>query len=347
MSRTAGQPPGQGFRHPDPQIGGGYDPSYDYTTGPQHQAYDRDGYPVPAGAAAPQGAYDPNHFAPPPRSEYGSNAGTYEQERGHATQDHAMPAEAEPQALAPYDEEKAWAQYNEAYGPPPSERSYARQARPAPPPATESYDSRYDDRRPDERRHDERRYDDRRYDDGGRARYDDRDHRRRQSRGYDDYENDRRDRARPPRHEEDRKRRSPPSGKSGKDVLGGGDGERGLGATLLGGAAGAYIGDQANKSVLGTVGGAVLGALAAKAGEKQWDKREKKKEARGSRDEKDAATRRRLDDEYRSSGGDPYYGGRGAGSADGGRPRRREEAAPPRRRRRREESSSDSYTSDD
>ncbi|KAK5109616.1 hypothetical protein LTR62_006853 [Meristemomyces frigidus] len=298
------------FRHPDPKIGGGYDPTYDYNSQPGR-------------------GYDPNNFPPPPRSEHGTNASAYE-EHGYAPRGHANP-EDDPHALAPYDEEKAWAQYTDAYGPPPaSDRSSVRQARPAPPPMTDSFDSRYDDRR---------------YDDGGRSRYDDRDHRR-QSRGYRDdrdYDYDRRERARPPPSEDDdrlRKHHSHGSPKSGKDFLGGGDGERGLGATLLGGAAGAFLGDQADKGMLGTVGGAVLGALAAKAGEKQWDKREKKKET------KEVVTRRRLDEEYRSSSGDRYHASRGSSSRmDEFRPRR--EGVPPGSRRRRDERSEEGYMSDE
>jgi hypothetical protein len=172
----------------------------------------------------------------------------------------------------------------------------------------DSYDTRYEDR-------------DRRYDDGGRSRFDDRERRRRQSRGGydydDDYIRDRRDYDR--REEEDyklRKHRSNGS-KSAKDFLGQSDSDRGIGATLLGGAAGAFLGDQAEKGVLGTVGGAVLGALAAKAGEKQWEKRQEKK------DGKPAVARRRYDDDYRGSP-DPYVmsGGRGPSRVDEFRPRR-------------------------
>ncbi|KAK3114741.1 hypothetical protein LTR53_006626 [Teratosphaeriaceae sp. CCFEE 6253] len=228
--------------------------------------------------------------------------GGYGSERGYGSTERVN----EPQALTPFDEEKAWAQYNDGYGPP---EGYGNQGRRPPPPASSTVmsDRTYDDRDRDrDRRYDDR---DRRHDDGGRSRYDDRDDRRRvnQRSRYDDddeddyyrdreRDRDRRSHDRPPpsiRSEDDyslRKHRSPTEKKTGKDFLGQSDSERGLGATLLGGAAGAFLGDQADKGILGTVGGAVLGALAAKAGEKQIDKRQQKKEGTGSgrrRDESD------------------------------------------------------------
>ncbi|KAK5722203.1 hypothetical protein LTR17_014306 [Elasticomyces elasticus] len=330
-----------GFRHPDPKIGG-------HSNGrPQHSGYDRDGYPIPPSAPAAPQAYDPNNFAPPPRSDYTGSRGGYEDERASARG--GSIDDSNPQAVAPYEEEKAWANYNEAYGPPGQEQQYdeRQQRRPAPPPSsTAGSDKRYNGTHA-------------RYDDGGRSRFDDRDDRRRQQSSrydddYDDYdrerERDRRDRPPPrrsPSEESDRRlrrHRSSPTktGKTGKDFLGQSDSERGLGATLLGGAAGAFLGDQADKGMLGTVGGAVLGALAAKAGEKQMDKRQQKKEAGG---------RRRGDSDYVGSPDSNYGGGGGRraapsdrGSVDEFRPRR--EARGPERRTRRDDDS-DGYYSDE
>ena len=52
-----------------------------------------------------------------------------------------------------------------------------------------------------------------------------------------------------------------------------GDGERGLGATLVGGAGGAFLGHKMEGGKLGTIGGLALGALAANA----YEDHEKKK----------------------------------------------------------------------
>ncbi|KAK5676327.1 hypothetical protein LTS10_011139 [Elasticomyces elasticus] len=344
QAESMAYPPQQpsGFRHPDPKIGG-------YSNGrPQHSSYDRDGYPIPPSAPAAPQAYDPNNFAPPPRSDYTGSRGGYEDERASARG--GSVGDSNPQAVAPYEEEKAWANYNEAYGPPGQEQQYdeRQRRRPAPPPSsTAGSDAQYNGTHG-------------RYDDGGRSRFDDRDDRRRQQSSrydddYDDYDRererdrDRRDRPPPrrsPSEESDRRlrrHRSSPTktGKTGKDFLGQSDSERGLGATLLGGAAGAFLGDQADKGMLGTVGGAVLGALAAKAGEKQMDKRQQKKEAGG---------RRRGDSDYVGSP-DSNYGGGGRraapsdrGSVDEFRPRR--EARGPERRTRRDDDS-DGYYSDE
>ncbi|KAK1807649.1 hypothetical protein LTR12_018003 [Friedmanniomyces endolithicus] len=299
------------FRHPDPKIGGSGNPNTTANTRSRRE-YDRDGYPIPPDAPSASGAYNPNHFPPPPRSDYADSRGGYEEERAN---ERGSTVDDNPQAIAPYDEEKAWAQYNDAYGPPGGQHEYddRQQRRPSPlPSSTVESESRYDSRG-----------NGRDYDDGGRSRYDDRDDRRRnrpsryEEDEYNDYDDRDRDRDRqtydhePRRAPSDddyrlRKHRSPTTtNKTGKDFLGQSDSERGLGATLLGGAAGAFLGDQADKGILGTVGGAVLGALAAKAGEKQIEKRQQKKEDSG---------KRRGDSDYVGSP-DAYYGG---GSGRGG-----------------------------
>ncbi|TKA33961.1 hypothetical protein B0A54_14838 [Friedmanniomyces endolithicus] len=316
--------------------------------------YDRDSYPIPPDPASASGAYNPNHFPPPPRSDYADSRGGYDEERGN---ERGSIVDDNPQAIAPYDEEKAWAQYNDAYGPPggPHEYDDRQQRRPPPPPSsTVESGSRYGPRGSG-----------RDYDDGGRSRYDDRDDRRRnrpsryEEDEYDDYDDRDRDRDRDRRTFDHEPRRAPSdddyrlrkhhspttTSKTGKDFLGQSDSERGLGATLLGGAAGAFLGDQADKGILGTVGGAVLGALAAKAGEKQIEKRQQKKEEGG---------KRRRDSDYVGSP-DAYYGGGGGRGAERTRPsdmdsvdefRPRREARRPERRSRRDDES-DGYYSDE
>lgn len=48
----------------------------------------------------------------------------------------------------------------------------------------------------------------------------------------------------------------------------GAEGERGLGSTLLGGTAGGFLGHKMAGGALGTVGGAVVGAVGANAANK-------------------------------------------------------------------------------
>lgn len=312
---------GQGYRHPDPKISGHH--SNQNAPPHQHSAYDRDGYPVAPGAPVSE-QYDPSYFPPPPRSEYSAGGA----ERSHAQSE---AREDDGQALTPYDEEKAYAQYTDRYGPP----DYGGQRPSAP---SSEYDrSRYDDRRYDDRqRHDER---ERRRPPPSESDYD-----------YD-YEDDRRYDSRPPRAEDDRRRRekrkpSPTKG-GGKDIFRQGDGERGLASTILGGAAGAFLGNEVgHKGTLGTLGGALVGAIGANALEKQYDKRKD-----GKLEDKNRAARRSHQDEYAVGGADPYNTGRGsdrdAVGRDEFRPRRADARGEPRRRRRREESLSDEYSSDE
>lgn len=53
---------------------------------------------------------------------------------------------------------------------------------------------------------------------------------------------------------------------------GAGEGERGLGATLIGGAGGGFLGDKLGGGVLGTLGGIVAGAIGANALDNRHDK---------------------------------------------------------------------------
>jgi hypothetical protein len=71
--------------------------------------------------------------------------------------------------------------------------------------------------------------------------------------------------------------------KGGRDIFGGSEGERGLGAKLVGGAGGALLGRKFGKGTLGTMAGAVVGSIAATAIEKQIE--ERKTRGRRSRGE--------------------------------------------------------------
>lgn len=65
--------------------------------------------------------------------------------------------------------------------------------------------------------------------------------------------------------------------KGGRDVFGSSEGERGLAAKLAGGAGGAWIAHEVTDNVLGTLGGLVVGAIAANTLEKQHEKRQNRK----------------------------------------------------------------------
>lgn len=181
---------------------------------------------------------------PPPRDQYAySNAGgsQYSSDRPYA------PSEPRPHPgnqMAPYDDNKADAEWNRAYThdrPPPSSRG-----------------SYYNN---------DRYYDDRdRYDED--SDYDQRRSRRRRSRRYS--EDDIREKAL--RYPTDPK-------KGGRDFFGGSEGDRenGIGPQLLGGAGGAFLGNRFAKGAMGTIGGAVLGAIAAGAVERQYEKRKGEK----------------------------------------------------------------------
>jgi len=331
-------------------------PPQDYENTPPPPRHHGDYLPPPP--ANGDASYDRNAFPPPPRQEHGGGRypeddhvdgrgysygggprdfDRYERDRPYVPLE---PRAHDGNALAPYNQEKAYAEYTDAYGAP----DYGSGGGPSP------RGGYYGDH--------ERRYDNPRRV-NSRDPYDEYDDRRR-SHHYEG----RRNNTYPPLsstrsdyYDDDDYPRQPPSRKrdstskhhsSGKDILRGGDGERGLGATLLGGAAGAFLGDQADKGVLGTVGGAVLGAVAAGALDRQVGKREQSK---GLRKKYDGEPRgdRREHSSYGSRGGTvgpppPRYRD----------PREKVEEFRPRREGRRggahgkgRGSSSDSYTSDD
>ncbi|WPG97756.1 Hypothetical protein R9X50_00053700 [Acrodontium crateriforme] len=222
-----------------------------------------------------QPGYDAEGYAP-------SNAGS---NRPYAPSD---PQPNDGNMLTPYNEEKAYAEYVEAYGPPP--------------PSAYGYD--YDERPPYNGRRaespseysrggygDRPRFEERQLSYSDRARYVSRE--RRYSPRYDDYDRER---------YRDRFRRRPSRQSSGKDFLGQGDGERGLASAILGAAAGAFLGHKAGKGALGTLSGLAVGAIGANAIEKHVEKQQEEKD-RGR------VPRRRHTDRDRYSP-DPYYRGR-------------------------------------
>lgn len=268
------------------------------------------------GGAPPRAQYDDYGRQD---SYIGSPAPSVRTERPYAPSD---PRPHDFNQLAPYNDEKAEAGFQQydgsAYsraggrGPPPSE--YTRR-----PIHDERYDSRCGESRFDDRSYDSRydsgggpyyddrdadsRYypgDDRSYDSrydyrdaaaagGGYDRdryYDDRDRARR--RRDDDYYDDRRGGGRDPIQEKILRYPSDPKNSStagARDLLGAtADGsERGHGAALLGGAGGALIGHEMTDGVLGTLGGLVVGALAAKTIEKVYENRKAKQAEAGGK----------------------------------------------------------------
>ena len=347
----------QHYRHPDPKTSGYRD----------ENAHPRRYNDAPSEAST----YDPSHFPPPPRTERGHD------ERS-VTESYAGSEARNGQALAPYDDEKAYAQYSDAYGAP----DYGRRSQAAPSEygRSQAAPSEYGGRRShpppqsDYDRNDRRRDDDRRYDD--RPRRNEPRERRRNSRppssddSYSDDDTydrdyDRRHRGSRPPIEDGKGKEKKSRLERGKELFRSGEGERGLGATLLGAAGGAFLGDQiANKNgkgkgkgskgetALSTIGGALVGAIGANAAERQIGKIEKEKE--GGKEGKDKAARRSYMDEYATGGDDPYGGSAGRGQSredrsrgvDEFRPKRADRRGEPRRRRRRDRSS-DSYTSDE
>ncbi|KXT04596.1 hypothetical protein AC578_8681 [Pseudocercospora eumusae] len=250
---NGGPPPGQGYYNAYSEASG-YVPYQD-----SYASFDR----MPANSQNPRDQY--GYSSPPPRDGFGGSDRGYS-ERAFSDRPYA-PSEPRPHAgnqLSPYDEAKAdagWREYDE------QQRAYTYDNRPPP--------SDYGRRPP---------YDDRYYDDRD-SRYDD-------DRDYDrDYDRSRRRRSR--RYSDDDLRQrallypSDPK-KGGRDVFGASDGERGMGAQLLGGAAGALLGHKFADGALGTVGGAVLGAIASGAAERHYEKRKGEK----------VYKRRSLDDGY-------------------------------------------------
>jgi hypothetical protein len=212
-----------------------------------------------------------------PRDSQGHRQAGDFQEHYHEPYDPRRYSEAPPVAddfqppnqLAPYDEEKAFAEWNRAYGP-----GTAYDAATNPPAQQET-------RRPVRRRSLEERR--RRYEDD--ADY------------ADDTSVDRRApprrRRRPHRHDSMHSVSDYPGKPETKD----------LGPTLMASAAGALLGRQmVSKGALGIVGGAIAGALGANAGE-HLDERKRRRDAKreeARRDEDDRYYREREDERHRS-----------------------------------------------
>jgi hypothetical protein len=107
---------------------------------------------------------------------------------------------------------------------------------------------------------------------------------RRSEDSYDDYDRNRRRRRSSRRYSDDdsvaEKVMRYPSDpkKGGRDFFGASEGERGLGANLAGLAAGGFLGNKLGRGgAIGTIGGAVVGAIAAQAAERQYAKRKEEK----------------------------------------------------------------------
>ncbi|KAK5175143.1 uncharacterized protein LTR77_000280 [Saxophila tyrrhenica] len=261
--------PGAGY-HAPPTNGYADEPQ-----APPHNSYDpHSGHPIPPGYVPPQRAPPSgDYFPPPPRQEYnedhwdegeprsdydrgygrgpprgyGYSCDGYE-DRQNASSD---PYPHDENAITPYDEERAEAEDRRGWE---EEQRRRYEQRPPPPPMTdyEPRDRYYDDRRDDDR------YYDRRGDSRDRYTYSD-------DRSSLDYR-DRRD---------DRRRRESRTSvsKTGKDVFGGKEGQRGLSAQILGGAMGGLAGHELGGSLLKTLGGAVVGAMGAKVLENEHEKR--------------------------------------------------------------------------
>ncbi|KAI6795464.1 hypothetical protein KC367_g7284 [Hortaea werneckii] len=259
--------------------------------GPHHHQYDRDGYPIPPADAPPtQGGYDPNYFPPPPRSEtgiYEDAAGYPSAERGYNQTERGSVSDGGgggAAQLTPYDEEKAYAEYTNAYGHPNyGHHNYGHQR--APPPPMSDYTAPRSRRRSDWDREAEDEEDRRRYEESMRRRH--ASPPPSTSAAYDSDENlSTRTSLPPSRSSVSRRRNSSEKKLSRKDAFLQGSGDRGFGATLLGGAAGAFLGDhigdkkKGDKTFLKTIGGALVGAIGANAIERQVDKREREKQRR-------------------------------------------------------------------
>lgn len=169
--------------------------------------------------------------------------------------------------MAPYDGNKAYAQEQDAWQQDQQQRAYT-QNRPPPSAVAAGYGRGG--------RRSEDSYDDRYYDDD--SEYDDDDDRRRRTRrSYQDrrrirrYSNDDSITEKALRYPSDPK-------KGGRDFFGASEGERGLGANLAGLAAGGFLGNKFGKGgAISTLGGAVVGAIAAQAAERQYAKRKEEK----------------------------------------------------------------------
>ncbi|CAK4032126.1 Hypothetical predicted protein [Lecanosticta acicola] len=316
-------PPGQGHfpSYPSPTSssyrgdGDGYDYGYDRApprSGPnRHPPQRRQPYfdPPPTEAYPPAPESD-ERYHDDPREQYDERFpdDRYAEDRG-------PPAAAEEAALTPYDDEKAEAEWRRGV-----EEAYARQPPPREPPPND-YEERRAELEAREREREVQMQKQREYE-LERQRQIERD------RYYDEIEREREldrqyERERRRRREEEMMMRekalrypSDPK-KGGRDFFGSSEGERGVAAELAGGAGGAWIGHEISDSAMGTVGGLVVGALAAKVLEKQYQSRKNKKEMRrGSKEIPYPPPGRDMDDVRRSG-------------RDGARSRRRDSSEPP------------------
>lgn len=241
-------PPGQGYYSAQPQ---------------QHQQQHRRRRGSPDRSASPKDTQYSSRSEPQPSNNYhDTGVPPFDPRRGsQASQDDL---EAQNQ-LAPYDEEKAYAEWCRAYGPEPaaaastfsptptsSHTQIPPAPLPVPPPQPPPTTRQYRRRTPAD---DRRRY----YEDDAEP-------------YYDDMSVDRR---RPP----PRRRRRRDSSHSVTDYPSKPElNVKDLGPTLLSGAAGAFLGRKlVGKSALGMVGGAIAGAIGANAGE-HLDERKRRKE---------------------------------------------------------------------
>jgi hypothetical protein len=251
-------------------------------------------------SVSPRGTQYSPRSEPQPSNHHGTGIPPFDPRRGSQVSQADLEAHNQ---LAPYDEEKAFAEWCRAYGPeqpaasafsPTS--SYAQVPAPAPmsvpppPPTARSY-----------RRHesvDERR---RYYEDDMDPYYDD-------EMSYD-------------RRPAPRRRRRRDSSHSVTDYPGKSESNvKDLGPTLLSGAAGAFLGRKlVGKGALGMVGGAIAGAIGANAGE-HLDERKRRKEQQ-QREE------RRREQRYLSHEDDRRRGSRRAYDRDSP-PEQRRDTAP-------------------
>lgn len=329
MSESDYYGPSAGHHHPR-------DHGYSQEASPRYDSYGRhEAYPMPSGyvppANPPAASYDPQNFPPPPTEAYYDGYGDNRAPAQHGYEEHAPRSEYEhgygrappsiyddraypPSSvrghegnqLATFDEHKARAE---------DRRGYEDDLRRGPPPPPSDYEL---GRR---RNHDsrDRDYNDRYYDDR-RSEYGDRDRRYSDSRDRR-YNDDRR------RHNSQKGRHQSPKRK--KDIFGGKDGERGFGAQVLGGAAGGLLGHEFGGGLLETLGGVVVGAVGAKAVEKQYDKTQQKKDVAKTEYKRERRAQRRSSSSgYGGSRAPPRSSSRGDRSdyRDGSYSR------PPRRR---------------
>lgn len=181
-----------------------------------------------------------------------------------------------PNQLAPYDEEKAFAEWNRAYGPGTAYDAAMNAPPPGPPPQTTRQHVRQ--RSLEDRR---RRYED------------DVDY-------YDDMSVDRRPQPPPPPPRRRRRPQRRDSTQSASDYQAKPE-TKDLGPTLMASAAGAFLGRKmVSKGALGIVGGAIAGALGANAGEHLDERKRRRNQRReeARREEDERYYREREDERY-------------------------------------------------